>query len=51
MNPDDLDPDWRDLYEERAAIRQWDGGASKEEAEREAMKEILANPLFQVKPQ
>lgn len=31
----------RSLYEERAAILEHDGGLIKEEAEREALKEIL----------
>jgi hypothetical protein len=33
-------PDWRDLYEERAAIREYDGGYSRPEAERLAWGEI-----------
>lgn len=31
--------DWRELYEERAAIKQFDGGMPKEKAEREAREE------------
>ena len=33
---------YADLYEERAAIRQYDGGLSKEEAENEAFIETMA---------
>lgn len=38
----DLPPDWREWYEERAAIREYQGKQSREEAEREALKEVLA---------
>jgi hypothetical protein len=31
--PDDAGVDWRGWYEERAAIRQFDGGHTREEAE------------------
>jgi hypothetical protein len=32
---------YKDLYEERAAIMQYDGGLTKERAEREAQKEVV----------
>jgi hypothetical protein len=38
---DDLPMDWRIEYEERAAILQFDGGLSRNEADRRAFKEIL----------
>jgi len=40
VNPDDLPPEWREHYEERAAIRQ-DGGQAREHAEAEALRETL----------
>jgi len=39
---EDLPPDWRIEYEERAAIREYDGNQPREYAEREALREILA---------
>ena len=42
VEPDDLPGAWRELYEERAAIREFDGGQAKEHAEAEAFKEVLA---------
>ncbi len=38
---DDLPMDWRIEFEERAAIMQYDGGLSREEADRRAFSEIL----------
>ncbi len=38
---DDLPMDWRIEYEERAAILEFDGGLSREEADRRAFSEIL----------
>ncbi len=38
--PEDLPMDWRIDWEERAAILQYDGGRSRDEAEREALLEI-----------
>lgn len=38
----DLSPEWRLEFEERAAIREYDGGQAREHAEAEALKEILA---------
>ncbi|MCG3139125.1 MAG: hypothetical protein HJJLKODD_03004 [Phycisphaerae bacterium] len=40
-HPDQLPERWRELYEERAAIREFDGGQAREHAETEALKEIL----------
>ncbi len=40
--PDDLPDGWRELYEERAAIRHFDGGQALEHAEAEAFAEVLA---------
>ena len=37
---DDLPMDWRIEYEERAAILQFDGGLSRNEADRQALREI-----------
>lgn len=34
--------DWTDLFEERAAILEYDGGWSREEAERRAREEIAS---------
>ena len=39
--PDDLPSDWRCEFEERAAIREYDGGQAREHAEAEAFDEIL----------
>ena len=41
IRPDDLPEYWRELYEERAAIRQYDGGQPREHAEAEALREII----------
>ena len=38
---DDLPGDWRVWYEERAAIREYDGGQAREHAEAEALREAL----------
>ena len=40
MCPDDLHMDWRIEYEERAAILEYDGGLSREDAESKAFDEI-----------
>ena len=39
---EDLSPDWRVEWEERAAIREYDGGQAREHAEAEALREIVA---------
>ena len=36
----DLPASWRELWEERAAIMEYDGGLPREEAEREALEDI-----------
>lgn len=41
VNPDDLPPDWRDVYEERAGIMECDGGLPKEQAEAAALADTL----------
>jgi len=38
----DLPSDWRIEFEERAAIREYDGGQSRERAEADALREIIA---------
>ena len=38
----DLPPDWRLEFEERAAIREYDGGQLREHAESDALVEIVA---------
>ncbi len=40
--PDDLPTEWRCEFEERAAVREYDGGQAREHAEAEAFTEILA---------
>ena len=42
LSPEDLPADWRELYEERAAIREYCGGQCREYAEAEALKEVVA---------
>lgn len=42
MTPEDLTPEQRELYEERAAIKEYCAGMPREQAEREAMEETLA---------
>ncbi len=37
----DLSMEWRIEYEERAAILEFDGGLSREDADKRALKEIL----------
>ena len=39
--PESLPMDWRIEFEERAAILEYDGGLSREKAERQAFIEIL----------
>jgi hypothetical protein len=41
LNPDHLNECERDSFEERAAIMQYDGGLSRDEAERAALKLAL----------
>lgn len=41
VSPADLPGDWRLEWEERAAIREYDGGQAREHAEAEALREIV----------
>ena len=41
LTPDDLPSDWRAEYEERAAIREYDGNMPRELAEHYALLEII----------
>ena len=41
VDPDSLPPDWRDCYEERAAIMEYEGGLHREQAEHFALQETL----------
>lgn len=40
-SPADLTPDWRERWEERAAIMEFDAGMSRERAEADAFADIL----------
>ena len=40
-SPSDLPMDWRIEFEERAAILEYDGGLSRNNADRQALTEIL----------
>ena len=40
-SPNDLPGDWRIEWEERAAIREYEGGQTREHAEAEAFTEVL----------
>ncbi len=40
-SPGDLPVDWRIEFEERAAILEYDGGLSREDADKQALQEIL----------
>jgi len=41
LAPDDLPESWREWFEERAAIREYDGGQTREHAEAEALRETM----------
>ncbi len=41
LEPDDLPPEWRDEYQERAAIRELSGGLPRELAEHHALLDVL----------
>jgi hypothetical protein len=41
VSPDDLPPEWRELYESRAAIREYSGGLPRELAEHYALLDTL----------
>ena len=40
--PEDLPDEWLELWHERSAIRQFDGGQAREHADAEAFTEVLA---------
>jgi hypothetical protein len=42
LSVEDLDPDWRVEWEERAAIREYDGGLPRARAEAMALADIIA---------
>jgi hypothetical protein len=48
LRPEDLDPDWRMEWEERAAIMEYDGGLPREQADAMALAEIV--PRMQQMP-
>ena len=41
IRPDDLPTDWRELYEERAAIREYDGEQPRPQAEAGAWRDVM----------
>jgi hypothetical protein len=41
IGPDDLPPQWREFYEERAGIREYEGKLPKERAEAAALADTL----------
>jgi hypothetical protein len=41
LGPDDLPPDWRDWYEERAGIMEYEGKLPKEYAEAAAFRQTI----------
>ncbi len=41
ITPDELPPVWREFYESRAAVREFDGGQAREHAEAEAFTETI----------
>ena len=42
LTPTDLPPEWHLAWDERAAIREFDGGLPREHAEALALRDILA---------
>lgn len=42
MKPEDLSPEWKEWFDERAGIREFSGLQTREVAEAEAMKETIA---------
>lgn len=40
LDPESLPEEWRDVWEERAAIMEYDGGLTREEAETLALGEV-----------
>jgi hypothetical protein len=41
MTANDLTANWREVYEERAAIMEYDGGMTRERAEEQALRDTL----------
>jgi hypothetical protein len=41
LTPDELPPDWHQLWDERAAIMEYDGGLPRERAEALALLDVL----------
>lgn len=41
MTPNDLPPEWREWYEERAGVMEYEANMSREDAEKLAMRETL----------
>jgi len=41
ITPDDLPDNWRERYEERAAIAEYDGGLTREQAEAQALGDVV----------
>lgn len=41
LTPEELSAPWREMFEERVAIREHDGGQAREHAEAEALAEVL----------
>lgn len=41
LEPDSLPMNWRIEYEERSAFLEYDGGLSRDQAERQALQEII----------
>lgn len=41
LSTEDLPEYWREMYEERAAIREYEGGQAREHAEAEALRETI----------
>jgi hypothetical protein len=50
LTSDELSPEWREVYEERAAILEYDGGAPRELAEHYALIEVLEQMKRQSNP-
>jgi hypothetical protein len=46
MGPDQLPPEWRCEWLERTAILQFDGGLTRETADKQALQEILARLAY-----
>lgn len=44
VSPDNLPMEWRIDYEERSAILEYDGGLRREDADKQALREIVERP-------